>query len=189
MLNVNNYIYTEAGIFSVNDLLNLQKNNVLLPKVLTFNTDKESSNYLTYYFTDINEIEEIPKVDIYEVRFVDVFSSRNIILNISADTEIFQYNVLQTEDHPIINKNYQVIQYLKANIMRTKLNLKWIPIAELTNYANKSPNICMGDTVVKFSHKVFKNNESAYCIKFNSNVVPVFAALSKSTHFNFVLVR
>ena len=143
MLNVNNYIYTEAGIFSVNDLLNLQKNNVLLPKVLTFNTDKESSNYLTYYFTDINEIEEIPKVDIYEVRFVDVFSSRNIILNISDDTEIFQYNVLQTEDHPIINKNYQVIQYLKANIMRTKLNLKWIPIAELTNYANKSPNICM----------------------------------------------
>lgn len=189
MLNVNNYVYTEEGLLSINDLLNLQKNNILLPKVLTFNTDKTSPNYLTYYFTDIDEIEENIGTNIYEIRFVDVFSSRNIIVNATADTEIFQYNILQTDDHPIINKNYQVIQYLKANILRTKLNLRWIPLFKLTNYANKSPNISIGDTIVKFSHKIFKNTENSYSIKFNSLTVPVFVALTKSTHFNFVLVK
>ena len=98
MLNVNNYVYTEVGLLSINDLLNLQKNNISLPKVLTFNTDKTSPNYLTYYFTDIDEIEENISTNIYEVRFVDVFSSRNIIINATADTEIFQYNVLQTDN-------------------------------------------------------------------------------------------
>lgn len=189
MLSVNNYVYTEVGLLSISDLLSLQKNSLPLPKVLTFNTDTASPNYLTYYFTEVDEVVESTNTDVYEVRFVDVFSSRNIILNATNDTEIFQYNVLQTEDYPVINKNYQVVRYLKANLLRAKLNLRWVAVENLTNFANKSPNVCIGDTVVKFSHKVFRGKESSYSVKFNSSPVPVFAALTKSTHFNFVLTR
>lgn len=189
MLNVNNYVYTEVGILSVSDLLSLQESGTLLPKVLTFNTDVESPNYLSYYFTEVDQVEESTDRDIYEVRFVDVFSSRNVVLNATNDSEIFQYNILQTEYNPIINKNYQVIKYLRANTFRSKLNLGWVTLSSLTNYANKSPNVCIGDTVVKFSSRVFKNIENAYSIRFNESVVPVFASLTKSTHFNFILIR
>lgn len=189
MLNVNNYIYTERGILSINDLIHMQENSEDLPKVLTFNTDKTSDDYLKYYFTSVDSIEESTYQNMYEVRFVDVFSSRNVIVNATIDTEILQYNIVQTDDHPIMNKNYQVIRYLKANIHHPKININWVPLSALLNYANKSPNICVGDTVIKFSNKIFRGIENAYYLKKYDDVLPVFAALTKSTHFNFVLVK
>lgn len=184
MLNVSNYIYTENGILSVNDLLSLQESGLPLPNVLTFDTDN-----LMYKFTPIDTLVENTDTDIYEVRFIDVFSNRNIIINVTLDTEIFQYNIIRTDNYSIFNKHYQILRYLKANIDRSTLNMRWAPISSLPNYATKSPNLCLGDTLVKFSAKIYKNKEVSYDIRYNNTKVPVFATLTKSTIFNFILLR
>lgn len=189
MLSVNNYVFTEKGILSISNLLELQEDGLPLPKVLSLDTNSESDTYLQYLFETIDEISEEEDKDIYEIRFVDVYSSRNVIINCTNDSEILQYNALDTEDDPIINKNFQVLKYLNSNLTRTKLLIRWELISDLFNYANKSPNISLGDTVVKFSNKYFRFKEPAYNILCSALKIPVFASISKSSYWNFILIK
>lgn len=190
MLNVNNYIYTNKGIYSLTNLLELYNASVEMPKVMTFDTVEASPTIFEYSFVEVDNILETNDVDIYECKFLDIYSNRNITLNCSADTQIFQYNTLLTDYDPIINKNFQVIRYLNSNITRTKLLPQWNALSTMINYGTKMPNICLGDTVMKFSNRIFMNKEKAYSLRAsNDSVIPVFASLSNSTYYNFVLVK
>jgi hypothetical protein len=190
MLNINNYIYTNKGIYSIANLLELYNASAELPKVMTFDTVEASPTIFEYSFVDIDNILETDNVDIYECKFLDIYSNRNITLNCSFDTQIFQYNTLLTDVDPIINKNFQVIRYLNSNITRTKLTPQWTAISTLINYGTKMTNICLGDTVMKFSNRLYLNKEKAYSFRLSDNsVIPIFASLSNSTYYNFVLVK
>lgn len=185
MITINNYLYTNKGIISIQDLYNDFENESELPLVMTFNTAS-----LLYEFVEVANIVKTDDVDIYECKFNDIYSSRTVVLNAAKESEILQYNTLQTENSPIINKNFQVVKYLTANITRSKLFLGWKALSELTNYANKSCNIGLGDTVLRFNNKVYKQKDSVYEF-FNASEekIPVFACLAVQTYYNFVLIK
>jgi len=109
MLNVNNYIYTNKGIYSLTNLLELYNASAEMPKVMTFDTVEASPTIFEYSFVEVDNILETSDVDIYECKFLDIYSNRNITLNCSADTQIFQYNTLLTDYDPIILVNYWII--------------------------------------------------------------------------------
>ncbi len=190
MLSINNYIYTNKGIYSLTNLLELYNTSAKMPKVMTFDTDETSSTQFEYSFVEVDSILESDNVDIYECKFLDIYSNRNITVNCSGDTQIFQYNTILTDCDPIINKNFQVVRYLNSNITKMKLLPQWKTILSLINYGTKTPNICLGDTVMKFSSRRFINKEKAYSFRTTDNsIIPVFACLSNSTYYNFVLVK
>lgn len=186
MLSINNFVYTDKGIFSIQNLITAQENDNL-PKLMTYNT----TNFNYFFNEDSYIIEEIVDIDIYEIKFVDVFTTRNITMYTDKNTEIFQYNLIQTDNDSIVNKNFQVGKYLQGNITKPRLLPRWEIISDLTNYANKSPNIGLGDTVIKFVSKMFKEKTNGYLIKFTSNnlPVPLFASINRSSQFNFVLIK
>lgn len=194
MLSCNNYIYTNIGIVTVDSLYKLYKNNEELPLLLTFDT----TTY-TFSFTNIAKVIRQPEVinnnannyvDIYDCNFVDIYSTRNVKLNCTKDTQIFQYNTLQTDNSPIINKNIQVISYLKNNSTKTKLNAGWKIINNLYNYSTHMCNLCLGDTVMRYVSKCFKEREVGYSILNNNNEsIPLFASMTKSTFYNFVFIK
>ena len=185
MITINNYIYTNKGIVSVQDIFNDFQNTVELPSVMSFNDTS-----LEYEFVEVASIVKTDDVDAYECKFNDIYSSRTLVLNAAKESEILQYNTLQTENSPIINKNFQVVKYLTANTSRSKLFLGWKALSELTNYANKSCNIGLGDTVLRFNNKMYKQKDSVYEF-FNASEekIPVFACLAVQTYYNFVLIK
>jgi len=185
MITINNYIYTNKGIVSVQDIFNDFENVVELPLVMSFNTTS-----FTYEFVEIANIVKTDNIDSYECKFNDIYSSRTASLVAAKESEILQYNTLQTDNSPIINKNFQVLKYLNDNADRSKLFLGWRALSELTNYANKSCNIGLGDTVIRFNNKVYKQKDSVYeFFDFSEEKIPVFASLSVQTYYNFVLIR
>lgn len=189
-LSISNYIYTDKGIYSMTKLNELYAAQSALPKVMTFDVDELSANRFSYSFVDVDNILEVADTEIYECKFVDVYSGRTIVVNCSSDTQIYQYNTLQTDVDPIINVNFKVVQYLVSNVARTKLVPQWKELSGLLNYGTKMTNICLGDTVMKFSNKRFLNTETAYTLRDASNgIIPVFACLTNSTYYNMVLVK
>lgn len=186
MLSINNFVYTDQGIMSIQDLLDAQIKGTL-PKLMSY--DEENSKY----FFDLVpfKIEEIADIDIYELKFVDVFTTRNITMYASKTSQIYQYNLIQTETDSLVNKNFQVGKYLQSNMQRPKLLPRWETITDLTNYANKSPNIGLGDTIIKFISKMYKETTNGYSIKYidGGSPVPLFASINRSSQFNFILIK
>ncbi len=190
MITINNYIYTNKGILSLAKLLQFQTDGVTLPKVMTFDTVDQSPTQFTYYFTDLDNILETTDVDIYETRFFDIKSNRTVILNCTSDTEIFQYNTLQTDVDPIINVNVGVSQYLISNLSRTRLYPQWKALSTLVNYGNKMCNINLGDTTLRYSNKILMQKENGYVFRDSNNaIIPVFAGMSNYVYHNFVLIK
>lgn len=197
MLSQTNYIFTNYGILTMDELFTQYTtyttaydeavaNNTttaeIKPALMTFDTTNYNYNFTTDY--TITETDENNMVDIYECKFLDGYTNRNITLNCTRDTQIYQYNVLNTENSSIINKNIQVLQYIKNNKRRKKINLGWKSLSELYNYATKMHNICLGDNLVKFISKIYKQPEIGYTIS-----VPCFASMTISTFYNFILIK
>lgn len=197
MLSQTNYIFTNYGILTMDELFtqyttyttaydkavaNNTTTTEIKPALMTFDTTNYNYNFTTDY--TITETDENNMVDIYECKFLDGYTNRNITLNCTRDTQIYQYNVLNTENSSLINKNIQVLQYIKNNKRRKKINLGWKSLSELYNYATKMHNICLGDNLVKFISKIYKQPEIGYTIS-----VPCFASMTISTFYNFILVK
>lgn len=189
MISINNYVYTDRGILSVQDLLDIQTAGGQLPKLMRYRTNITAGETYSYHFDTFDTIVEVEDQEIYELKFVDVMSMRNITLNATKTSSIYQYNVIQTEMDGIINKNFQVTKFLISNYQKTKLLPRWEMISNLTNYANKSPNIGLGDTIIKYVSKVFIGNSKAYVFHKVGDPIETFCSLTRSTHFNFVLIK
>lgn len=183
MITINNFIYTEKGIYSVKEFIDELEINSQ-PKVMSFNTET-----LCYEFKTIDDVEIITNLDIYELKFMDVFSARNIILNSTNEAEILQYNVFHTDENSLVNKSFQTLRYINSNINNDRMHLGWKYIKNLFNYANKSPNIVLGDTVVKYVSKRILEKSHIYSFKFQNEKIPVFSLMSKTTHSNFILIQ
>ena len=125
MISINNFLYTDKGILSVQDLIELQKANAEFPKIMRCKTDFISGEKFSYYFDTFDTIIEAEDQEMYELKFTDVMSMRNITINATKDSSIYQYNAIQTEANPIINKNFQVIKFLNSNLIKTKLLPRW----------------------------------------------------------------
>jgi len=190
MLGLNNFIFTDSGIASIQSLKALNDAKSNLPRALSFDTNPDSPTFLSYQFIQIDHIDTVADCDMYEVKFSDVFLNRTITLNCSGDSEIFKYNVIQTDNNSLLNKNYEVVKYLKSNLSRNSLSPGWTRINQLVNYATKSPNIVLGDNVVKYQHRFFKGIEIGYQFIDNKNsVIPVFSCLTTSAFYNFILIK
>ncbi len=185
MLGISNFLYTNKGIYSVEEFLNLD----IKPKVLSFKDDPNDKDFLTYLFQDIDEVEIIKNQEIFEMKFLDVYSNRTIILNGGLETQILQYNIINTAKDPVITKNFQIIKYLTSNINHPKIFFLWKYIKDLLNYSNKSPNICLGDTIVKYSNKILLEKGNLYKFKHKEEIIPVFSLMTKATHNNFLLIK
>lgn len=183
MLTSSNYIYTSKGIYTIDEYI-AAFNNEVAPNIITFNED-----LLEYEFISIDEIEEIDDKIIFEATFVDLYSTRNVTINLADCAEILQYNILHTNLNPIINKTYQVIRYLESNKNEPRIHIQWKEIKSLLNYSNKCPNITLGDTLSKFVHRDLINSSKVYSFKKLGVKIPIFASLSKTTHSNFILIR
>lgn len=185
MIGINNFIYTNKGIYSIEEFINTSNK----PKVMTFIDNKDDLNFLSYEFQEIDEIEIIENQEIFELKFLDVYSNRTIILYGGLDTDILQYNVVNTEKNPIILTNFQIIKYLASNIDHPKIYFNWKKVKDLLNYSNKSPNICLGDTVIKFTNKILTEKGNLYRFKYKKNIIPIFSLVTKATHNNFILIK
>lgn len=183
MITLNNFIYTEKGIYSTKEFMDefILKTH---PKVMSFNADT-----LCYEFQEIDEIETITNLEIYELKFIDVFSSRNIIINSTNTAEILQYNIFHTDFNSLVNKSFQTLRFINSNVDNERLHLEWKQIKNLFNYANKSPNIVLGDTVVKYVSKRILEKSDLYSFKFENTIIPIFSLMTRTTHSNFILIK
>jgi hypothetical protein len=194
MLSQINYIYTNNGIYTVNELYtqctayntaiaaNAEQTTVTKPSIITFDTD-----LLQYKFTSdytITVTDEDNMVNMYECKFIDGYNNRTVTLNCTSDSQIYQYNILVTDKYSLINKNIQVLLYIQNNKTRKKINLGWKSLSELYNYATRMHNICLGDNILKFVSKIYKQPEIGYTIS-----VPCFACMTVSTMYNFILIK
>lgn len=184
MITANNFIYTEKGLYSVLDFLSAFNLKASVPKVMSFNEVD-----LCYEFREIDEIEEIDIYETYELKFVDIFSTRNIILNSTNEAEILQYNIFHTEYDSLVNKSFQVLKFINSNSDNDKLHLEWKTVKNLFNYANKSPNISLGDTIIKFVAKRLLEPTTLYSFKYEDEKVPIFSLMTRTTHSNFILIK
>lgn len=190
MLSYNNYIHTDRGVMSIEDIYKLYEAELPLPNLMTCNTNILNANYLTFSFVPIHAITITNDLNMFECKFYDQFLCRTISLNCCNNTMIYRYNVISTDINAISNSNYGIINYIKANINNTRLSPEWILINNMVNYATKSPNICLGDTILRFLTKIYRNTEKGYSfIDSEGAVIPVFAGLTKSAHYNFILVK
>ena len=179
-----NYIYTAKGFYTVQEYIDSLVLNEA-PKVFSFNEDT-----LEYILSPIDEVEESTTlINTFEVKFSDVYSSRNIIVNVGEEAEILQYNIIHTEKFPILDKKFQIIKYLEANKTNERIHFGWKKITTLFNYSNKCPNITLGDTLVKFVNRILIEPEKIYSFKFEGNTIPIFTSLTKTTHSNFILLK
>lgn len=195
MISVNNYVYTNKGIYSVGELYDLYTkslipaNGIVMPEVMTYNI-----NTFNYIFTDINKVVKTETkenfVDMYEVRMLDIFSNRNITINCNEDTQLLQYNVILTDINPIEKRFIGVNRYLDGNKSRSKINIGWKSISDMYNYATKMPCIGLGDTIIRYMNKLYKKKEPGYAILDSANQqIPIFVCMNSSTFYNFVLIK
>ena len=210
---INNYVYTNLGIHTVETLLQYIEAHIPF-KVLTFNTNFPIQppapapplpippEYLSYELVDISGINKIDGAETYETKFHDLYTNRTSICHLGKTSELFVYNVLDTDNNPIIGRNIQIVRYLRSNIKRPKLGLGWRGIHTLQNYANKLPNIALGDSLVKYVTKYYRSqNEPVYQffktittidengIETQENIiVPIFTSLTLLNHI-MVLVK
>lgn len=192
MLSESNHIYTNKGIYSIYDLYTLKTSNTLdTIKVMSFDFTN-----LTYVFKDVKDViySDNTEYNIYELEFYDVYSDKVSIVNATIDSIIYRYNILKLDDDYLDTKRVKVNQYLNIvnnnPILADNLHLGPVVVDTLIDFSVKMPNISLGDTVIKFSCKVFKQKEPVYrIIGIDDNDIPIFVGQAVNAFYNFVLVK
>lgn len=192
MLSESNHIYTNKGIYSVYDLYCLKTSNKLdTIKLMSFDL-----NSLTYIFVDVNDMTFSDTVDynIYELEFYDMYSDKVSVVNATIDSIIYRYNVLKLDDDYLDTKKVKVNQYLNTvssnNDLSSSLHFGPVSVDTLIDFSVKMPNISLGDTIIKFSSKTFKQKEPAYRIlDASGNDIPIFVGQAINAFYNFVLIK
>lgn len=186
-----NHIYTNKGIYSVYDLYDLKMNDKLdTIKVMSYDLLEH-----TYYFADIYDVlVSEDEQNIYEIRFDDIYSDKVSIVNATGDMLIYQYDIVSTDITDYLQKNkVKVNQYIQAVntssvALALNLNFKTTSINSLINFSNNMPNICLGDTLLKYVSKTLKHLEVGYrIIDSNNNDIPLFIGQSVNAFYNFIL--
>ena len=190
MFSRDNYIYTNKGLYTPEQLYCLQSNSQPIPDVMTFNYDEKERTMSYSFVTPYQITKSKDVVEMYSVKFLDMFSAKNITIHCTLDTEILKYTLISSRCKQIENIFTEVIQYIEKRKDLDVMEIEWAQIASQFDYANRSPNICLGDTTVKYFERDFKSLDVGYeIIDTEEKVIPVFISLTHSTFYNNILVR
>lgn len=150
-------------------------------------SDLFNTSYNGMFFTDIASIVEEDDVQLLKCRFRDNLLARTVDILVSGDTEIFQYNLVRTTNEPIVNRTFNVFNYISTNL--AIIDVKWSSIESLTNYGILSPNLTFSDVVSKFTDRYIMAKDKAYqVLDTNGDPIPVF--ICQESHIpNFILVK
>lgn len=186
MYSESNHIYTNRGVYSVYDLYVLKQNEAFdTIKFMTFNTDTYEYSFVNG--ADITVTED--DISIQEVVFYDLHSEKNIVVNLTNDTNIYQFDLVNMDKRAYLSTNkLKVNQYLQSTD-KELLHLGPKPIETMLNYSVNMPNISLGDTLVRYTSKVYKSKEKVYNIIDNEgNNLPIFIGQAVNSFYNFVLI-
>lgn len=193
MFSRDNYIYTNKGLYTPEQLFYLQENKQTLPNVMTFNYDEQTKSMSYEFIAPYQIIKGKNPIEIYSVKFFDMFSAKNITIHCSLDTEILKYTLISKRERynrAIPQIFTEMIQYIEQNKDLNVMEIAWDTIKNQFDYANRSPNICLGDTAVKYFERKFKSLDVGYSIVDKKNkIIPVFISLTHSTFYNNILVK
>ena len=71
MLSYNNYIHTDRGVMSIEDIYKLYEAELPLPNLMTCNTNILTASYLTFSFVPIHTITITNDLNMIECKFYD----------------------------------------------------------------------------------------------------------------------
>lgn len=204
MIGVNNFIYTENGIYSMKQLFEeytyRTSKSLELTKLATLNTTTLKYEFVANYDIikkPVQTDDELIDLDIqdfeqlYECRFNDLFSNKLISINCTEDTYILQYNIISNRVEELNVKKYGVLKYIIDNKSNIKIDIGWRPFNTLINYSTHMPNIVLGDIMTIYRDKSMINREQAFNIikKDKTDTIPVFVCQNVSNVYNFILVK
>lgn len=187
MYSESNHIYTNKGLYSVYDVYNAKLNNELNDlQFMSFDIDKYEYKFV--HASDMIISNDL--LSVYEVVFYDLYSDMNILINITDDTKIFQFDLVDMPNKKYLSANkLKVNQYLqKTPAIDLKFGSK--QIKELIDFSVNMPNISLGDSLVRYTSRRFNGTENMYTlIDENNRSIPIFIGQAVLSFYNFVLVQ
>ena len=186
MYSESNHIYTNRGIYSVYDLYVLSQNNLLNTiQFMTF----DLTTY-TYKFVNATAMTVTEKItDIYETVFYDLYSDRNIVINVTSDSVIYQFDLVNMTKNKYLGANKLKVNQYMQSLTPEELKLTANSIQNMINFSVNMPNISLGDSLVRFTSKTYKNQELVYNILGEDNKpLPIFIGQAVNSFYNFVLM-
>lgn len=140
------------------------------------------------FFRDQYTITKVTDVELLQTRFADHLASRISDITCSSDTSVYQYDVVNVTNEPIIDKTKNVFQYLANN--HAIIQTLWNEIRLLNSYGVKMPNLTFSDIITVFLDKDILTSDAAYTITdtISHTAIPIFINRNIN-HSNFILAK